>query len=88
MSVKHTLLGGPIYLSAADYVIQVFGGVRATARAIGRAPTTVSKWHNRKYKNCGKIPTSAMQLILTIAENRGLDITADDLIRGREVRED
>lgn len=69
-------------LSPVEYVIKVFGGVRATARAIGYVPSAVSKW---RWQGGGNIPTVAQELIYDIAQDRGLDITPHDLIKGREV---
>ena len=66
-------------MNAPDYVIHIFGGVRATARAIGRDPSAVSKWrHETKI-----IPTAAQRIILDIARRKKLPITANDLIYGR-----
>lgn len=63
----------------ARIVIETFGGVRATARALGRAQSSVSKWQQN-----GKIPTSMLTAILSVAKERGLPITAEDLVIGRE----
>jgi len=65
----------------AEYVIMAFGGVRATARAIGYNPDSIIKWRRRK----GFVPTSAQEVILKAAIENDVDITADDLILGREV---
>jgi hypothetical protein len=62
----------------AQYVIEAFQGVRATARAIGRSPSSVSKWQIK-----GQIPRPAQKRILEVAQERGLDITPGDLILGR-----
>lgn len=70
-----------MHLSPAEYVIHVFGGVRATARALNRTPPTISKWH----KQNGHVPTSIQKLILDKASELGLDITPDDLIYGRSL---
>jgi|2_EtaG_2_1085320.scaffolds.fasta_scaffold246290_2 hypothetical protein len=69
-------------LNPAEYVILSFGGVRATARAIGYVPESISKW---RYQGRGRVPTSVQELILDIANERNLDITAMDLIKGRNV---
>lgn len=65
----------------------MFRGVRATARAIGRNPSTVSKWQREREAKgtSGEIPGSAQRTILAAARERGLDITAEDLIFGRDV---
>lgn len=77
-----------MHLSPAEYVIHVFGGVRATARALGKYPSTISKWQNYKDKEgqIGQIPTSAQKLILEKARELGLQISADELIYGKSMR--
>lgn len=73
--------------SPAEHVIRVFGGVRATARAIGRAHTAVVLWRKPKAEGGtgGKIPNAAITVIADLARRQKLDITADDLIYGRDV---
>lgn len=68
-------------LTPAEYVIHVFKGVRATARAISRAPGSVSKWR----KN-GEVPSAAARRILEVARERNLDITPSDLAYGRLIK--
>lgn len=75
-------------LNPAEYVIHMFDGVRPLARAIKKSPSTVCLWRsNRSRKNGqkGRIPSSSHLPILNEARSRGLDITADDLIYGREL---
>lgn len=67
-------------LTPVEYVIHRFGGVRATAEAIGRTPGAISKWRKKDRK--GAIPGPAQQLILSAADLRGIDIDAFDLILG------
>ena len=69
-------------LSPAEFVIHQFGGVRKTARALDKTPSTISKW---QHNNSGVIPTKNMVSILSKADSLGLDITADDLVHGREI---
>lgn len=77
------------HLSPAAYAIQVFGGVRATARAIGRTPSSVSKWPKPKNvdrQGCdGRIPGKVLPLMIEQARKLGLDLTPSDLINGRTV---
>lgn len=77
-----------MHLSPAEYVIHVFGGVRATARALDKYPSTISKWQNRKTEDglLGQIPGSAQRQILEVAKAKGLDITPQDLIFGKELK--
>ena len=64
--------------SPVDLAINRFGGVRALARAIGRDPAAISRW-----KKTGVVPTSVQRRILEAAWDRGMDITAHDMIFGR-----
>lgn len=75
-----------MHLNPAEYVTLTFGGVRKTARAIGRHYTSVIKWRApRERKGCGgEIPSSAYKPILEAARARGLDISTNDLVYGRE----
>jgi amino-acid N-acetyltransferase len=78
-----------MHMSPAAYVIHVFKGVSATARAIGRDPSTVSKWTMPKEKRGleGNVPRAAQRAILEQAQKKGLDITPTDLIYGRTLTE-
>jgi hypothetical protein len=69
-------------LSAPQYVVKVFGGVRKTAKAVERDPSAVSKWIHET----GNIPSSIQRKILELAKRDGLDITPNDLIYGRAVK--
>jgi len=71
-----------MHLSPAEYVIHVFGGVRATARAVGRYPNAVCRWK----KKSGHIPSAAQRVILSVAKKNNLSITPNDLVYGKEVK--
>jgi hypothetical protein len=71
-------------LSPAEYVIRTIGGVRKTARAIGRVPSAVSAWRS-KAGTGGEIPRGAQKDILKFARLKRLPITAEDLLLGRDV---
>lgn len=75
------------HLSPANYVIHVFGGVRATGRAIGLTGQAVSHWRQKKSRGGlgGRIPRKAQAMILATAHIQGLDITANDFMFGRKV---
>lgn len=75
-------------LSPAEYVISIFKGVRATARAIGRAPASVSNWRRsvKEGGTGGQIPSAAQRKILQLARIHKLDITPNDLAFGRDVK--
>lgn len=70
----------------ADYVIRVLGGVRSTARLLKRNPSNVARWRMSKAKRGtgGQIPRAVHSRILKIAQERSLDITATDIILGRD----
>lgn len=57
---------------------RVYTGVSAVARALGINTSQVCRWGDT-------VPTAHQARVLEIAEERGLDITAEDLIRGRAV---
>jgi len=77
-----------MHLSPADYVVRIFGGVRKTAKAIGRSPASVSKWKKPvAAKGCGgDIPRLAQQAVMHVAKLTKLDITPNDLMYGRDVK--
>lgn len=64
----------------AELVVRAFGGVRAAARLLNCEASTVSRW-----KQSGKVPAGWQKEILKAAWERGIDLTAHDLIFGREV---
>ena len=75
-----------MHLSPAEYVIHVFGGVRATARAVEKYPSTICKWKRAKpHGSGGNVPSAAQRIILELAKGNRLDITPDDLAWGRDV---
>lgn len=73
-------------MSPAAHVINVFGGVNATAKALGRSAPSISKWTKpiSEKGTGGFIPSKAQQIIFKIARRKKLDITAEDLILGRK----
>lgn len=77
-------------MNPAEYCIKIFGGVRATARALKRSPSTVSKWRKSRKDGGtgGQIPTMVQPKVLKIAAERKLPITANDLIYGRVVKKE
>lgn len=58
-------------------VLKLFGGTRATARAIGITPSAVSQWNKG-----GAIPFASAMKIIRIAKGR---LSANDLMFGRNV---
>ena len=63
-----------------EVLISEFGGVRSLARAIDRNPGAVNKWRKRD----GTIPSSIQRKVLETAWDRGIRITAHEIIFGRD----
>lgn len=68
------------HTTPVDLAIDLFGGVRKLARAIGRDPAAVSRW-----RRSGVVPTSVQRKILSVAWERGIKISAHDIIFGRDI---
>jgi len=66
----------------ADKCITAFGGVRALARALERNPSSVVRWRKPKDEggSAGAVPSSLQGRILAMAQERGLSLTAEDMI--------
>lgn len=60
-------------MTYAHRIIQKFGGVRATAAACCKAPSTVQGWKDR-----GRIPDAEKPLVLAAAVRNGIAISRDD----------
>lgn len=75
-----------MHITPAVWVSKRFGGNRAVARAIGCAPCSVIRWKRRSNGDlAGAIPPDQAAKILVFAESNGIDVTARDLILGREI---
>lgn len=57
-----------------------FGGVRKLAKALGRDPAAISRW-----KRLGTVPSAVQRKLLEVALSRGLKISAQDVIFGRDI---
>jgi hypothetical protein len=68
-----------VRITPVDLVIQSFGGVRAAARVLKLDPATVSRW-----QQSGRVPAKRQENVLQLAWERGIDLTAHDLIFGRQ----
>lgn len=66
----------------ADRVIAAFGGVRALARALDLNSSSVSRWRMPAEKRglAGRVPSVHQATILRLAQDRGMSLTAADLI--------
>jgi hypothetical protein len=67
------------HMTPVQLAIQSFGGVRRLAKAIDRDPAAVSRW-----QRSGIVPSAAQKQLLEIAWERGIQLTAHDIIFGRE----
>jgi hypothetical protein len=73
-------------LKPAELVIEAFGGVRPLARLLGKSPSTVCRWRaDKPHGTGGAIPSSVQKRLLYMAGERGIELTAQDLIVGRTV---
>lgn len=73
-----------VHLHPAAYCCRTFGGAYKLARAIGVHVTVPWKWCQHQD---GYLPPKQLKPILTAAKTRGLDISAWDLIYGRDIDE-
>lgn len=75
----------PVFITPADRVIEAFGGVRATARLLGRNPSSVSRWRKPREEggSDGRVPGAIQEEVLAKAKQAGLSLTAEDLIIAR-----
>ena len=71
-----------VELTPAQRVIAAFGGVRPTARIIGRSSSSVSRWQKPRAEGGtdGRIPASLQGKVLAYAVANGIPLTADQLI--------
>jgi hypothetical protein len=60
-------------------VVCAFGGVRPIARLLNCEPSTVSRW-----SKTGRVPSYWQKIILELAWSKNIDLTAHDVIFGRE----
>jgi hypothetical protein len=76
-----------MHLTPAEYVVEIFGGVRKAGVALGRTASSISKWKKSdKNGGCGgRVPSRMQEVVLQVARIKKLDITAEDLINGRDV---
>ena len=70
------------HTTPVELAIDMFGGVRKLARALGRDPAAVSRW-----QKSGVVPTSVQRRLLELAWERNINITAHDIVFGREVND-
>lgn len=71
-------------MTPADIVISRFNGARELARLLGKDPSTIHRWRMPAEKGglAGRVPSAAQVKLLGLARERGIDLTAEDLIHG------
>lgn len=71
-------------MNPAEIVISKFGGVRPLARALKIDHSSVSRWAMTKDKrgSDGMVPSKYQAQLLRLAEDRGIDLSASELIFG------
>lgn len=70
----------PVRLTPAQVVVKTFGGVRATARVLGLAAGTVSRWQSMR---AGQVPGRHHVRLIEAAKERHKKLTPADLVYGR-----
>lgn len=68
------------HLTPAQCLVLAFNGVRAAGRAVKRTPSTVRNMIRKGY-----VPHEAQVSALLLARAKGLDLSAEDLILGRDL---
>jgi transposase-like protein len=71
-------------MTPADIVISRFQGVRPLARLLGKDPSTIHRWRKPAAKGGlnGRVPSAAQVRLLELAKERGVALTAEELING------
>lgn len=74
-------------MSPADIVIARFDGVRPLARLLGKDPSTIHRWRMPAAKGGldGRVPSAVQVRLLDLAKERGVALSAEDLINGSTV---
>lgn len=67
-------------MSPTEVVVEVFGGIRGAARAVGIAPSTVLRWGER---SAGRIPHEYMRTFLEAAARKRRRLTLEEVVWGR-----
>ena len=72
-------------MSPVDVIVDVFGGIRSTARALGVNPSTVLRWgtSRRGGRIPGSIPHEYMLPLLEAAQRRKKRLTLEEVVWGR-----
>lgn len=70
--------------SPAELVIERFSGVCALARALGKNPSTISRWKKPREEGGtgGLVPSQSQPRLLALAKERGIALTPTELVTG------
>lgn len=73
-------------MTPADIVISRFDGVRPLARLLGKDPSTIHRWRMPASKGGleGRVPSAVQSKLMDLARERGIALTADELIIGSQ----
>lgn len=68
-------------------MIARFDGVRPLARLLGKDPSTIHRWRMPAAKGGldGRVPSAVQVRLLDLAKERGVALSAEDLINGSTV---
>lgn len=80
MTQQALTIDSPAGMTPAEVVIDVFGGIRSTARQLKIEPSTVMRWGNR---SGGRIPDEHKAPLLAAAAKLGKRLTLEELVWGR-----
>jgi hypothetical protein len=69
-----------LHTPPVEIVLAAFGGVRKLAKVIDRDPAAVCRW-----RKSGMVPNNMQRKVLEVAWERGIAITAHEMIFGRKV---
>lgn len=71
-------------MKPADIVISRFEGVRPLARLLGKNPSTIHRWRMPAAKGGldGRVPSAVQVRLMELAKERGIPLSADELING------
>lgn len=68
------------HVDPATLVIERWGGIRTLALDLGIEPSSVMRWRERQI-----VPSKWMAVLLKIASDNSIELTAEELILGGEV---
>ncbi len=72
-------------MTPAEVVIDTFGGIRATARIVDTAPSTVCRWLQPKKRGGtgGLVPQGYFAILMQTAKDQKRTLTLEHLVHGK-----